>query len=63
MNYQMLKKWKMSDSYDHKSLFIKIYSFSMRPENKGESADKEYVDLFDMLPQEVDKEEVIEIRE
>ena len=53
----------MSDSYDQKSPFIKIYSFSMRPENKGESADKEYVDLLDMLPLEVDKEEVIEIRE
>ena len=53
----------MGDSYDHKSLFIKRYSFSMRPENKGESADKECVDLFDMLPLEVDKEEVIEIRE
>ena len=53
----------MDDSYDHKSLFIKRYSFSMRPQNKGESADEEYVDLFDMLPLEVDKEEVIEIRE
>ena len=63
MNYQMLKKWEMGDSYDHKSLFIKRYSFSMRSENKGESADKECVDLFDMLPLEVDKEEVIEIRE
>ena len=49
-----VKKRKLGDNYDPKSVFLDRYGYSVWSKNKEESTDKgKSVDLFDIPPLEV----------